>query len=57
MSIAEMAKEICGSKSKISGTRKHPKNSIDNTESKKLGVHYIGTESLRVYIQELIDQI
>jgi nucleoside-diphosphate-sugar epimerase len=57
MSIAEMAKEICGSKSKISGTPKQPKNSIDNTESKKLGVRYAGTESLRKYIQELIDVV
>ena len=54
MSIAEMAKEICGSKSKISGTPKQPKNTIDNTESKKLGVRYMGTDGLRQYIQELI---
>ena len=54
ISIAEMAKEICGSKSKISGTPKQPKNTIDNTESKKLGVRYMGTDGLRQYIQELI---
>ena len=57
MSIAEMAKEICGSKSKISGTPKQPKNTIDNTKSKKLGVHYAGTEGLRQYIQELIEVV
>ncbi|MGR3303655.1 MAG: hypothetical protein ACUZ8I_14315, partial [Candidatus Scalindua sp.] len=57
MSIAKMAKEICGSKSKISGVPKQPINTIDNTESKKLGVHYMGTEGLRQYIQELINII
>jgi nucleoside-diphosphate-sugar epimerase len=55
LTIAEMAKEICGSKSKISGTPKQPKNSIDNTESKKLGVCYAGTEGLRQYIEKLIE--
>ena len=55
MSIAEMAKEICGSKSKINGTPKQPKNSIDNTESKKLGVMYAETEGLRQYIKKLIE--
>ncbi len=57
MFIAEMAKEICGSKSKISGTPKQPKNTIDNAESKKLGVRYAGTESLRQYIIELIEVV
>ena len=57
MSIAEMAKELCGSKSKISGAPKQPINTIDNTASKKLGVHYAGTEGLRQYIQELIGLI
>ena len=54
LSIAEMAKAICGSKSKICGTPKQPKNTIDNTESKKLGVRYAGTEGLRQYIQEVV---
>ena len=40
LSIAKIAKEICGSKSKISGTPKQPVNTIENTESKELGVHY-----------------
>jgi len=57
LTIAEMAKEICGSKSKISGTPKQPKNSIDNTESKKLGVRYTDTEGLRQYIKELIEVV
>ncbi|MHC4268750.1 MAG: NAD-dependent epimerase/dehydratase family protein [Planctomycetota bacterium] len=54
MTIAKMAKEICNSKSKISGVPKQPINTIDNTESKKLSVHYAGTDGLRRYIQELI---
>ncbi len=57
LSVAEMAKEICGSKSRISGTPKQPKNSIDNTESKELGINYTGTEGLRRYIQELVELI
>ncbi len=57
LTIAEMAKEICDSKSKINGTPKQPKNSIDNTESKKLGVRYAGTEGLRQYIKELIEVV
>lgn len=54
LTIAEMAKEICGSKSRISGTPKQPINTMDNTESKKLGVYYKGTKGLKQYIQELI---
>ena len=57
LSIAEMAKAICGSKSKISGTPKQPKNTIDNTKSKKLGVRYAGTEDLRQYIKGLIEVV
>ena len=57
LTIAEMAKEICSSKSKISGTPKQPKNTIDNTESKKLGVRYAETEGLRQYIKELIEVV
>ncbi len=57
ISIAEMAKEICGSKSKISGTPKTPVNTIDNIASKTLGVHYGGTEGLRRYLEDLIKVI
>jgi len=56
MTIAKMTKEICNSKSKIIGTPKQPVNTMDNTESKKLGVHYAGDEGLRQYIQELINK-
>jgi nucleoside-diphosphate-sugar epimerase len=57
MTIAKMAKEICDSKSSINGAPKQPINTIDNTESKKLGVRYAGTEGLRKYIQELINLV
>ena len=57
MTIAKMAAEICNSRSSINGTPKQPINTIDNTESKKLGVHYVGTEGLRQYIQELVKLI
>lgn len=57
MTIAEMAKEICNSKSNIRGTSKQPVNTMDNTESKKLGVHYKGTAGLRKYILGLIEVI
>lgn len=54
MNVAKMAKEICVSKSNISGIPKYPLNYIDNAESKALGVRYSGTEGLRQYIRELI---
>jgi len=57
LTIATMAKEICNSKSKISGSHKTPVNTIDNTASKQLGVHYGGTESLGEYIDELLNLI
>jgi len=57
MTIATMAKEICDSKSKISGVPKQPINTIDNTESKKLGVRYVGIEGVKKYTQELIGLI
>ncbi len=54
LTIAKMASEICNSKSNVSGAPKQPINTIDNTQSKILGVRYAGTEGLRRYIQELI---
>ncbi|MFQ5714284.1 MAG: NAD-dependent epimerase/dehydratase family protein [Candidatus Scalinduaceae bacterium] len=57
MTIAKMARELSVSKSNINGTPKQPVNTIDNTQSKTLGVHYAGAEGLRRYIQELIKVI
>ena len=57
MSIARMAKEIGASQSNISGTPKQPINTIDNTQSRSLGVRYAGNVGLKRYIQELIHRI
>jgi len=57
MSIARMAKEIGASQSNISGTPKQPINTIDNTQSRSLGVRYAGNNGLKRYIQELIHRI
>ncbi|MCC7212695.1 MAG: NAD(P)-dependent oxidoreductase [Candidatus Brocadia sp.] len=57
MGIARMAKEVCASKSNISGTPKQPIHAIDNTQSKALGVRYAGMEGLKGYIQELINLV
>ncbi len=57
MSIARMAKELCTSPSNISGTPRQPINTIDNTQSRALGVRYAGTDGLKRYIQELIHRI
>jgi nucleoside-diphosphate-sugar epimerase len=57
MTIGRLAKEICASKSNISGTPKQPIHTIDNTQSRALGVRYAGIEGLKQYIQELINRI
>lgn len=57
MSVARMAKEVCASKSNISGTPKQPIHTIDNTQSKALCVRYAGMEGLKRYIQELINRV
>ena len=57
MSIARMAKEICASQSNLSGTPRQPVNTIDNTQSRALGVRYTGNNGLKRYIQELINRV
>ena len=57
MTIARLAKEICASQSNISGTPKQPVNTIDNTQSRSLGVRYAGDDGLKRYVQELINRI
>ncbi|OOP57660.1 MAG: hypothetical protein AYP45_02040 [Candidatus Brocadia carolinensis] len=57
MSVAHMAKDICASKSNISGTSRQPINTIDNAQSQVLGVRYAGMQGLKQYIQELIKRI
>src|SRR5574337_1849709 len=55
MTVAGIARELCGSRSIICGTPKQPIHTIDNTQSKTLGVRYAGMEGLRRYIQELMN--
>jgi len=57
MSVARIAKEICVSQSNLSGTPRQPVNTIDNTQSKSLGVRYAGDDGLKRYVQELINRI
>ncbi len=57
LSIAQMAAQMCASKSKIRGTPKKPINTMENGQSKMLGVSYVGRSGLRGYIQELLDRI
>ncbi|SOH05778.1 hypothetical protein KSMBR1_3301 [Candidatus Kuenenia stuttgartiensis] len=53
MNVAQIAREICGSRSIISGTPKKSIHTIDNTQSKELGVSYPGIEGVKRYIREL----
>ncbi|MBM4054936.1 MAG: NAD(P)-dependent oxidoreductase [Planctomycetes bacterium] len=57
MSVAQIAREMCGTRSIISGTPKKPINTIDNTQSKELGVMYSGVEGVKRYIRELVRRI
>ena len=52
--IAETVKEITGSKSNISGTRKVQKNVMINNMAKKLGVNFRGRSGLRNYINDIL---
>ena len=55
MEIAEMVKEITGSNSNISGTKKVQKNIMINNMAKKLGVNFRGKSGLRDYIKEILE--
>lgn len=57
MTVASIARELCGSRSIIGGMPKQPVNTIDNTQSGSLGVQYAGMVGLKRYIQELINRI
>ena len=57
MTLAGIARELCGSRSIICGTSKQPIHTIDNTQSRALGVRYAGMEGLKGYIQELINRV
>lgn len=57
LSVARIAKDICSSKSNISGTPKQPIHTIDNARSQTLGIHYAGMPGLMQYVRELIDRV
>lgn len=57
MSVAHMAKDICASKSNISGTPRQPVHTIDNTQSQTSGIRYAGMQGLKQYLQELINRV
>ncbi|BBO16632.1 nucleoside-diphosphate-sugar epimerase [Candidatus Brocadia pituitae] len=57
LSVARMVKDICASKANISGTPKQPMHTIDNSQSKALGVRYAGMQGLKQYLQELISRV
>ncbi|TVM00499.1 MAG: hypothetical protein CV087_14130 [Candidatus Brocadia sp. WS118] len=57
MSVAHMAKDICASKSNISGTPRQSVHTIDNAQSKSLGVYYAGMQGVKHYLQELINRV
>lgn len=57
ITVARIARDLCASKSNINGTSSLPINTIDNTQSRLLGIRYVGTDGLKRYIQELINHI
>ncbi len=57
MGVARIARELCSSKSNISGTPMQPIHTIDNTQSRLFGVRYAGIEGLTGYIQELLNRV
>lgn len=54
MGIANIAKEIYASKSKISGANKFVKNIMCNEKANQLGVKFKGNSGLRKYISDLM---
>ena len=53
--VAEIAKELAGSQSEIRGERTVPKNEIDTSKIRELGMKFGGTEKLRATIGQLIE--
>ena len=52
--VANLAKEICGSKSEIVGEQKRPKHQIDSSKIKKLGMKFGGDAVLRKTVEEML---
>lgn len=53
--VAEIAKKICGSDSVIEPVGKKPKNQIDTSKLRALGMKFGGTERLQETISEMLD--
>jgi nucleoside-diphosphate-sugar epimerase len=53
--VAEIARHLSGSSSKIGGKKTEPKNQIDNSKIKALGVTFGGEERLRQTVKELLE--
>ncbi len=53
--VAELAKAISGSNAEIAGTNNGPKNQIDTSKLKALGMQFGGETLLRQTIAELVD--
>lgn len=54
--VADLAKEISGSDASIQGEATKPKNQIDASKIKKLGMKFRGDAALRETIAELVEQ-
>lgn len=54
--VATMAKELTGSDSQIIGEQMRPKNNIDNSKIKALGMEFGGTQRLRATLQQMIEE-
>lgn len=52
--VADLAKEISGSKSRIEGEVKRPKNTIDTGKIRQLGMEFGGEEKLKENIKALV---
>lgn len=52
--VANIAKEVSGSKAKIEGTASQPKNQIDSSRLKSLGFEFGGVEKLRETVTQIL---
>lgn len=55
--VAEIAKELTNSSSQITGERTRPKNEIDNSKIKALGMNFGGEQRLRQTVKEILAAI
>ena len=55
--VATIAKELSGSSSRILGNPKQPKNQIDTSKIRRLGMEFGSTKLLRTTLQQLVDHL